>query len=119
MGNISLELAEAIILAAKQRAKRIGVPMNIVVVDSGGNLKALECMDGARPNYVDVAIWNARALLFADADVPAIQGGVPLISAEGQFLGAIGVSGGGVHQDQDVAKEGAEVFEKFVGRIAA
>jgi hypothetical protein len=45
--NISLEQAQAMIERARTHAERIGVPMNIAVVDGGGHLIAFARMDRA------------------------------------------------------------------------
>ena len=61
---ITLEVARRIIAAAEQKAREIGQPMNIAVVDSGGNLVAHVRMDNAWIGSVDISInkaWTARA----------------------------------------------------------
>ncbi len=59
--KLTLEGAEAILDAAKAQAARIGVPMNIAVVDDGGYLLAFARMDGAKPASIDIAINKAHA----------------------------------------------------------
>src|ERR1700733_3445692 len=44
---ITLEKAHRVIAAGEAKAKEIGQPMNIAVVDAGTNLKAFTRMDGA------------------------------------------------------------------------
>ena len=44
---ITLEEAERIISAAKEKAHELGQPMNIAVMDAGRNLIAFSRMDGA------------------------------------------------------------------------
>lgn len=142
MHDITLEMAENVIRNAKARAQKIGVAMNIAVVDAGGNLKAFERMDGAWLGSIDIAIRKARTARYFDMDTgdlgklskpgaPAYMievsngglisfpGGVPLETSEGKIVGAIGVSGGIPKQDQDVAEDGAEYFEKISKRYAA
>ncbi len=142
MNDITLEIAREVVTAAKKRAQKIGVAMNIAVMDSGGNLKAFERMDGAWLGSIDIAIRKARTARYFDMDTgdlgklskpgaPAYMievsnggiitfpGGVPLETSDGDIVGAIGVSGGLPKQDQDVAEEGAEVFEKLSRRYAA
>jgi uncharacterized protein GlcG (DUF336 family) len=142
MHDITLEIAEAILEVAKRRAQKIGVQMNIAVVDAGGHLKAFERMDGAWLGSIDIAIRKARTARFFDMNTgdlgklskpgaPAYMievsnggiitfpGGVPLQAGKGQIVGAIGVSGGLPKQDQDVAEEGADAFEKIARRQAA
>lgn len=130
-----LKLADArrVITAAEKKAEEIGQPMNIAVVDAGGNLVAHVRMDNAWIGSVDIAInkaWTARAFdistkQLADFSqsggeffgihasnhgrVMIFAGGIPLKSG-GQVVGAIGVSGGMGAQDQAVAEAGAQAF---------
>ena len=55
---MSLNLADArtIIAAAEARAAEIGQPMNIAVVDAGGNLVSHVRMDGAWLGSIDISI---------------------------------------------------------------
>jgi len=127
--DISLEQAQAAVDAALARATELGTKMDIAVVDAGTNLKAFARMDGAWLGSIDIALKKARtAALFqiATGDLgPLIQpgqplygaeisneglitfpGGLPLVSAEGTIIGAIGVSGSTVEDDQAVAEAG-------------
>jgi uncharacterized protein GlcG (DUF336 family) len=130
---VTLDVARRVIAAAEAKAQQIGQPMNIAVVDSGGNLVAHVRMDGAWIGSVDIAInkaWTARAFDLSTADlaknsqsggqffgihasnggrVMIFAGGIPLKQGE-QVVGAIGVSGGMGEQDQAVAKAGAAAF---------
>jgi uncharacterized protein GlcG (DUF336 family) len=61
---ITLEEAKRMVNAAEVEALSQGQPMNIAVVDSGGNLIAFARMDGAWLGSVDIAIkkaWTSRA----------------------------------------------------------
>lgn len=131
--SASLEDARRVIAAGEQAANQLGQPMNIAVVDAGGNLIAHERMDGAWLGSVDVSInkaFTARAFdLSTDALAPNAQpgsqffgiqgsnggrvmifaGGVPLKS-DGEVVGAVGVSGGDGKQDQSVAEAAAKAF---------
>jgi len=130
---ITLANARTIIAAAEKKAIEIGQPMNIAVVDAGGNLVAHVRMDGAWIGSVDISInkaWTARAFDISTKElaeqsqsgdqffgihasnrgrVMIFAGGVPL-KRGGQVVGAIGVSGGLGKQDQAVAEAGAEAF---------
>ena len=142
MHDITLGLSQGVLAAALRRAQKIGVKMNIAIVDAGGNLKAFERMDGAWLGSIDIAIRKARTARFFDMDTgelgklskpgaPAYMievsnggiitfpGGVPLKTRNGDIVGAIGVSGGIPKQDQDVAEEGADEFERISRRFAA
>lgn len=130
--HMTLGAAQAAVEAARQRAEEIGVPMNIAVVDEGNNLTAFARMDGAWLGSIDIAqnkAYTARAFDMSTKDLaPLCQpdqplfgihasnqgrlivfaGGIPL-HADGVVVGAIGVSGGSVEQDHDVAEAGAAV----------
>ena len=125
--NITLQQAERIIEACKAEAVSVGQPMNIAVVDDGGNLVAFEHMDGAWKGSVDIAMDKAfTSAMFVlptkglaekaqpgepfygiqvsnQGRVMIFPGGIPL-KQDGQCLGAIGVSGGDNAQDQTVAE---------------
>ncbi len=128
------EEARQIIAAAVQKAGEIGTPMNIAVMDAGMNLVAFERMDDAWVLSIDIAIGKAytsagRGLstrdigekaqpgqpLFGvnttnDGRVVTFPGGLPL-TRDGKVVGAIGVSGGPVDQDEEVAEAGVAAFE--------
>jgi uncharacterized protein GlcG (DUF336 family) len=132
--GISLDEAMRIIAAARKKAEEIGVMQNIAVVDEGGNLTAFAHMDGAWLGSIDIAknkAFTARAFdmttealgalsqpgemiygIHASNDLKVIifGGGIPLMR-NGNVVGAIGVSGGTVPQDIEVAQAGADVFE--------
>lgn len=130
---ITLADARRVIAAAEQKAEEIGQPMNIAVVDAGGNLVAHVRMDRAWFGSVDISInkaWTSRAFdietkalgeLSQSGDqffgihasnrgrVMIFAGGVPLKQGD-QVVGAIGVSGGLGKQDHAVAEAGAAAF---------
>lgn len=128
-----LKLADArrIIDAAEKKAKEIGQPMNIAVVDEGANLISHIRMDGAWLGSINIAInkaftsraFNISTKELAENSQPGDQffgihvsnhdrvmifaGGIPLKGSKGEVIGAIGVSGGSGAQDQTVAEAGA------------
>src|ERR1700760_4962722 len=130
---MTLEDARRIILAAEHKETEIGQPMNIAVVDEGGNRVAHVRMDQALIGSVDIAInkaWTARAFNISTKELAELSqsgdqffgihasnqgrvmifaGGIPLKRGE-EVLGAVGVSGGMGKQDQAVAEAGAEAF---------
>jgi uncharacterized protein GlcG (DUF336 family) len=131
-------LARRIIQAATEKATALDIAVVIAVIDAGTHLKAFSRMDGAVLGSIDLAIKKARtaALFEVDSEVvweyaqpgtPAevlqlsngilatFAGGIPLRSDSGELLGAIGVSGGAVPQDREVAAAGAAVL--FVPEI--
>lgn len=128
--SITLEQAEQLSEAAKAKAREIGVPMNIAVVDEGANLVSFHRMDNAWLGSVDISIKKAKTARFFDMNSGDIgqlsQPGLPLFGIEhsngglitfpggvllkdqsGKIIGAIGVSGGSVEQDHEVASAGA------------
>jgi uncharacterized protein GlcG (DUF336 family) len=127
-------LAQNIIMAATGKAEALGISVTIAVIDGGTHLKAFSRMDGAVLGSIDLAVKKARtAALFeinseavwdyAKPGAPAeglelsngilvtFAGGIPLKSISGDMLGAIGVSGGAVQQDFEVAQAGAAVLQ--------
>lgn len=132
--GITLDQANKVIAAARKRAVKIKVPMNIAVVDEGNNLTAFAKMDGAWQGSINISqnkAYSARAFDMSTKDLGAASlpdgplfgihasnhgqiiifaGGIPLVDGEGKVVGAIGVSGGSVEQDQDVAEAGVAAF---------
>lgn len=130
---VKLEDARRVIAAAEKKAAEVGQPMNVAVVDEGGNLVAHIRMDEAWRGSVDIAInkaWTSRAFDITTKDLAAnsqsgqqffgihasnhgrvmiFAGGIPL-KKEGKVVGAIGVSGGSGEQDHTVAEAGAAAF---------
>jgi len=135
--KLTLEGARAILASAERRASEINVPMNIAVVDEGGELLAFARMDGAKLSSVRIAINKAHSAAIrrkpsgaslgangqpdillslslaigSGARQTPIRGGLPLI-VDGEVVGAIGVSNGSEDEDVDVARAGVAVLEK-------
>jgi uncharacterized protein GlcG (DUF336 family) len=131
--SITLQDARRIIAAAEKKAEEIGQPMNVAVVDEGGNLLAFERMPNAWLGSIDISqkkAWTSRAFDIETGDlakhsqsgdqffgihvsnggkVMIFAGGVPL-KRDGKVVGAVGVSGGSGEQDQAVAEAGAAVL---------
>ena len=131
--TVTLEEARRVIGAAEKKAQEIGQPMDIAVVDAGGNLKAHVRMDGANIGSISIAInkgYTAIAFQGETADLQPMTrpdgpiyglsdahggrlvvfpGGIPLVR-NGSIVGAIGVSTGTIEQDQVVAEAGAAAF---------
>lgn len=130
---VRLEDARRVIAAAEKKAAEIKQPMNIAVVDEGGNLVSHVRMDGAWIGSIDISInkaFTSRAFDISTNDlsthsqpggqfygihgsnrgrVMIFAGGIPL-KRDGRVVGAIGVSGGSGEQDQSVAEAGAAAF---------
>jgi uncharacterized protein GlcG (DUF336 family) len=132
---MNLELARKVIAAAEKKAAEIGQPMNIAVVDEGGNLVSHVRMDGAWIGSIDISInkaFTSRAFDISTRDLAGhsqsggqffgihvsnhgrimiFAGGIPLKRGN-KVIGAIGVSGGSGEQDHSVAEAGAAVVDK-------
>ncbi|MBE7178128.1 MAG: heme-binding protein [Mucilaginibacter polytrichastri] len=131
--ELTLEQAERISDAAKQKAQSIGVPMNIAIVDAGANLKSFHRMENAWLGSIDISIRKAKTARYFDMPTGEIgklsqpggalyqievsngglisfPGGIPIKDGSGTIIGAIGVSGGSVDQDHEVASAGLEAF---------
>ena len=130
---MTLGEARKVIAVAEQKAAEIKQPMNIAVVDEGGNLVSHARMDGAWIGSIDISInkaFTSRAFDISTKDlaqysqsggqffgihvsnhgrVMIFAGGIPLKRA-GKVVGAVGVSGGSGEQDQTVAEAGAKAF---------
>jgi uncharacterized protein GlcG (DUF336 family) len=120
------EDVQRLVAACKAETARNKCAATIAVVDESANLLYLERMDGPGPLSVEVAIGKARTAAWtrqpsksAEERLPGrlgylnvpgfypLQGGVPLM-AEGQCVGAVGVSGGSSPQvDELIAQAGA------------
>ena len=131
--SVTLEDARRVIAAAEKRADEVGQPMNIAVVDAGGNLVAHARMDNAWIGSIDISInkaFTSRAFDISTKDlatpsqpggqfygihvsnggrVMIFAGGIPL-KRDGKVVGAVGVSGGTGEQDQAVAEAGAAAY---------
>ncbi len=123
--SITAETALKMVEAAVAKAKELGVPMAIAVVDEGGNLKAFCRMDGVAVMCSDIAQSKAYTALFGIPthdffnlikDDPSLVAGIPNIPRVAAFgggfpirvqnsvVGAIGASGGTVDQDITVVQ---------------
>lgn len=127
--------AQEILAAGQARAAALSVQVNIAVLDAGGHLKAFVRMDGAVLGAIDLAIkkattavlfqipseevWEyckpgapAHGLELSNGGLAPFAGGIPLKGSRGETLGAVGVSGGAVSQDLDIALAAAAAFQR-------
>jgi len=140
--SLTLEGAERIISASKAKAHELNAPGGVIaVVDAGGNLMALERIDGTFAAGANISIGKARtAVLFQkptkvfeeiinkgrtamaalpDSFFTPLQGGVPII-LNGEIIGGVGVSGASsAAQDEELAIAGAEAAKSFSPVTAA
>ncbi len=131
-----LDLADARILieGAAGKARDIGVPMCIAIVDESGNLIAFERMDGGKITSITIAqdkAFTAAAAKKATHDynaanvpgnlafgihtevggrVSSVGGGLPVL-VDGEVVGGIGLSSGTPQQDMECAQAGIDHFE--------
>jgi len=133
MNDITLEQADKIIRAAINKAVEIGTKMDISVVDAGANLKAFARMDEAWLGSIDISIKKAKTARFfnfptgeigklsqpggplyniehSNGGLITFPGGLPIKNANGEVIGAIGVSGSTVENDHIVAQAGTEAI---------
>jgi glc operon protein GlcG len=137
--QLTIEGARQIIAAAAAEAGKHGTGGVIAVVDDGGNLMALERLDGTFVAGANISIGKARtAAIFkrptrafeeiiksgrtamvALNDFTPLQGGVPIM-LDGEVVGAVGVSGAtSAQQDEEIALVGAAAARGFGPRAAA
>jgi uncharacterized protein GlcG (DUF336 family) len=126
--------AQTIIDGAEAKACEIGLAVVIAVLDAGAHLKAFRRMDGAVLGSIDIATRKAStAVLFQansetvweyckpGAPAPGLEltngglatfgGGIPLLRPDGTIIGALGISGGAVSQDVEVAQAAHAAFK--------
>ncbi len=134
--SISFELAQKMVDEAVAKAREIGVNENVAILDDGGNLKAFGRMDGAPIPTIEMAQNKAYTALlgvstqdffnFIQGD-PSLLAGVPTlarmaawgggfpIKVNGEVVGAIGVSGAPmVQNDVDCARAALAVVSDEV-----
>ena len=128
--SLTIEGAKKVIAAAVAYAKKNNAPGGVIAfVDDGGNLMALERLDGTFAAGANISVGKARtAVLFKrptkvfedvikngrtsmvalpDAFFTPLKGGIP-IAVDGQIVGGVGVSGAAsAQQDEELAIAGA------------
>ena len=134
MIDLTLGMAETAVRAAQARARELGTPMTVTVVDEAGRLVLCARGDGAgfftpetsRAKAMAAAAWRKPTSELAElaskgslfwTSVPAIlagqvlvsTGGMPL-SRNGHVIGGIGCGGGTGEQDHLCAVAGADAM---------
>ncbi|PYX71797.1 MAG: hypothetical protein DMG72_16400 [Acidobacteria bacterium] len=132
--TLTLQGAERVIATAKAEAQKLQAPGGVIaVVDDGGNLMALERLDGTFSAGANISIGKARiAVMFKQPtrffeelinssgkgctvmtvleNFTPLIGGIP-ITVDGQIVGGVGVSGAAsADQDEKLAIAGANAF---------
>lgn len=133
-GDITLAQAQVVLNAALAKAEAIKVPMNIAIVDAGGNLKAFYRQEDAFIGSIDISIRKAVTARYfnmptgtlgaasqvgqplygievTNGGLVIFGGGVLLVDKNNVIVGAIGVSGGSVEEDESVATAGAAALK--------
>ncbi len=129
--HVNYEQSQRALEAAIAKAKALGTRMCIAVVDSGADLKLFVRMDDAWVGSIDIAIKKAKTACYfgmptgqigklsqpggplygiehSNDGLITFPGGVPIVTDQGILVGAIGVSGSSVENDDRVARAGAE-----------
>jgi uncharacterized protein GlcG (DUF336 family) len=134
MSDLNLDKASQILDAALDHAARQGMkPLTVAVLDAGGHLVAFKRQDRSgilRPQIAQGKAWGAlgmglggRALAqraemapaffvalasASDGRVIPVPGGVLIRNAEGEVVGAVGISGDLPDNDEACAVHGIE-----------
>ncbi|HZP92198.1 MAG TPA: heme-binding protein [Burkholderiales bacterium] len=128
---LTLDVAKKMAAACEAKAKQEGWKMNIAVMDGGGNLKYFQRMDDAYLKSIEISMLKAKTSAgfpfstkqvgeIAASRVPGIayvpgivtfEGGLPILTAKGQHIGSIGVSGGTAEQDGQCAQAGLDAVK--------
>ena len=128
---LTLDGAKRVIAAAEAQARQLNAPGAVIaVVDDGGNLMALERLDGTFSAGANVSIGKARTavrfkkptrffeelinssgkgrtVMAALDDFTPLIGGIP-ITLDDEIIGGVGVSGASsAQQDEELAMAGA------------
>ncbi|MGP8051199.1 MAG: GlcG/HbpS family heme-binding protein [Desulfobaccales bacterium] len=132
MAKISLAQAAVIADAALQKGRETGCdPLTVVVLDDGGQYKVAKREDGAGLMRVEIALgkaWGALGMGFASRELSRraekmpvffgslaamsqgrmvpLPGGVLIRDAQGDLLGAVGISGDTSDRDEECAVHG-------------
>ncbi len=131
--RLSKDDALVLLEGAERKAREVGVPMCMAVVDESGNLIAFHRMDGGKVTSIEIAVSKAFTAAcarrgtheyakLAGVGGPSyglhvthggrfsiVGGGLPVV-VDGEVVGGIGASTGTPEQDQAVAQGGIDYF---------
>lgn len=134
--NITLECANKLIDAVKQKAGEMGLAVVVAVSNAAGNPVAVQCMDGAYIASYDIAFNKAYTVVSLKMSTKELSklskpgdslygiqftnngrivifgGGVPLYDKFGKIVGGLGVSGGSEEQDTALADFGGQYYKE-------
>ena len=127
---LTLDMAKKMAQACESRATVEGWRMNIAIMDAGGNLIYFQRMDRAFLKSIEIAILKAETSAgfpfstkvveeIAATRVPGIahvpgvaafEGGLPVMTASGEHIGSIWVSGAPASDDGICAQAGIDAI---------
>ncbi len=134
--EMTLALAEKVCESVMEYAEKMGVNAVVCLSDGAGNPKLVKSMDDAYIASYDVAVNKAFTVVALKMSTKALKplaqpggslygiqftnsgrivifgGGEPL-TVNGKVIGGLGVSGGSEEQDTELARYGAEFFNKL------
>lgn len=131
--SISSQACSVMLAAAEKKARELGLPISVAVVDESGILKAFTRMDGAALISIDAALKKAITAVgfglptgaawydFIKDDPVLLHGvqsftnftllgGGMALEIGGQRVGAVGVSGGHYSHDEECARAAVEAL---------
>lgn len=126
---LSLEMAKKMTDAAEAKATEKELKIVVAIMDNHGNLKYYRRMDGN--NFISVRMAQLKAMTSASIPistkalndrnnsmegspylaVPGIvllEGGLPIITKDGEHIGSIGISGANPQLDGECAQAGLD-----------
>ena len=130
--DIALLLAEKV----KAKAREMGVKAVVAISGRAGHPVLVQCMDDSYIASYDVAVQKSFTVVALKMSTSALKplaqpggslygiqftnggkivifgGGEPLVNADGDIIGGLGISGGSEAQDSALAAFGKEIFEK-------
>ncbi|VWC59270.1 putative short-chain dehydrogenase/reductase [Burkholderia lata] len=138
--KLSLECVRCVVDAVIEKSRVMGVAgIAVAIVDDGAHLVAFARMERAFIGAIELALnkastaarfrvssaqlgelsRNGGPLAGIEASLPGLVtfgGGMPLMDCTGRCIGAIGVSGGLVEQDEVIAKAGVTAFNHVTSK---
>lgn len=134
---MNLKLACALISKIENKAESMGIAVVIAVSDKAAKPVAVHCMDGAYIASYDIAVnkaYTSAGLKMSTAKLAGLAqpgqelygiqhtnqgrivifGGGEVLEDKGKIVGALGVSGGTLEQDTELAAYGKEIFEEVL-----
>ena len=132
--GLTLDQAEALVAAARAKGRELNLlPLTVVVLDAGGQVKMVQREDGSSLLRPEIALGKAYGALamglggrelarraqsmqgfmnalsdIADGRAVPVPGGVLACDAGGTILGAVGISGDVSAQDEVCAVAGIQ-----------